>query len=72
MRAETDDDSEFGLGPGMIDPISRADRAIEGYQELWEIRSTPESFDSGGEGVVKPEETPVPRLLPGETEADRA
>jgi hypothetical protein len=64
------DESEFGLGPGMIDPTSRADRAIEGYQELQEIYSRPKTF--GGLGTPRlPEETPVPRLLPGESELDR-
>lgn len=34
------DHSEFGGGPGMIDPMVRQDRALEGHQELWEIYAT--------------------------------
>lgn len=69
------DESEFGLGTGMIDSTARGERAIEGYQELWEIYSLPHTFDGSLDeqgGRPSPETTPVPRLLPGETEADRA
>jgi hypothetical protein len=56
----------------MIDPGLRADRALPLHQELWEIYAVPKTFDESSEaGLVPPEETPVPRLLPGETEADR-
>lgn len=65
------EESEFGLGPGMIDARARADRALESYQEAWEIKAMPKSFDNSLPGRLPPEETPVPRLLPGETEADR-
>lgn len=69
--------SEFGLGTGMIDPGERADRALPLHQELWEIAALPKTFDGSGKGLPggarrAPEETPVPRLMPGETEADRA
>lgn len=71
------DESEFGLGSGMIDPGMRADGALPVEQEMWLIKSRPKTFDgseTGLPGGVRPalEDTPVPRLLPGETEADRA
>lgn len=72
------EESEFGLGEGMIDPVLRADGrdAMPEHQQLWEIYALPKTFGGsalglpGGERPV-PEETPVPRLLPGEKEADR-
>lgn len=65
-------ETEFGLGTGMIDDRARADRAIPLHQELWENYAVPKTFDGSSEaGLVPPEETPVPRLLPGEKEADR-
>lgn len=67
-------ESEFGLGTGMIDETSRADRAIPAHQELWEIYAVPKTFDGSmlpGE-PQPPETTPVPRLLPGESETDRS
>lgn len=76
--ADSFDESEFGLGTGMIDSRMRTDGrdALSPHQELWEIRSRPKTF--GGSALGLPggerpatEETPVPRLLPGETEADR-
>lgn len=72
--ADDDQESEFGLGPGMIDPIRREGRFISAEEELMEIYSLPKTFDKsldlqGGRPDVA--ETPVPRLLPGETEADR-
>jgi hypothetical protein len=69
--AESANESEFGLGAGMIDPIARADRAIPEYQQGWEIAALPKTFDGSMPDRKEPEETPVPRLLPGETEADR-
>lgn len=70
---DSDDESEFGLGRDMIDSGLRADRALPLHQELTEIYSLPKSFDGSSEaGLVPPEETPVPRLLPGEKESDRA
>lgn len=69
---DSDDESEFGLGRGMIDSGLRADRALPLHQELWEINAVPKTFDGSSEaGLVPPEETPVPRLLPGEVESDR-
>lgn len=66
-------ESEFGLGAGAIDPISRIDRTLPAHQELAEIYATAKSF--GGsllpEEPLPPAETPVPRLLPGEVESDR-
>ena len=70
--ADDPNESEFGLGPGMIDPVARADRAIPVHQELWEIGALPKTFDGSLADRPEPEETPVPRLLPGETELDRA
>ncbi len=70
--------SEFGLGEGMIDPVMRRDGrdALPGYMEGWEIRSLPQTFGGSAAGLPggerpEPEETPVPRLLPGEKETDR-
>lgn len=59
------EESEFGLGEGMIDPGMRQDRVLPVEQQLWEIaaRRDPETLDVS--------EVPVPRLLPGEEEADR-
>lgn len=66
------DESEFGLGPGLIDPISRANRNVSAYQEAMEIRALPKTFGgSGGDVERDPATTPLPKLLPGETEADR-
>jgi len=71
--ADSVDESEFGLGEGFIDPISRAARSMPEHQQLAEIYSLPKTFDgSGGDVERDPTTTPVPRLLPGETEADRA
>lgn len=67
------EESEFGVGVGFIDPISRVDRSMPEHQFLAEIFALPKTFDgSGGDAERDPETTPVPRLLPGETEADRA
>lgn len=76
--ADSLEESEFGLGEGMIDPVLRAEGrdAMPGHQQLWEIYARPKTFDDSALGLPggeRPavEETPVPRLLPGETEADR-
>jgi len=55
----------------MIDEEMRAVRAIPPYMEGWEIAALPKTFDGSNPDRKPPEETPVPRLLPGETEADR-
>jgi hypothetical protein len=73
---ESVEQSEFGLGSGMIDPGERADRSLPVHQELWEIKSRPKTYagsEAGLPGGERPalEDTPVPRLAPGETEADR-
>lgn len=34
------DHSEFGGGPGLIDPVLRKDRVLEGHQALLEIYAT--------------------------------
>lgn len=65
------DESEFGIGVGMIDEVSRANRVVTAEQELMEIYSLPKTFDNSMPDRPTPETTPVPRLLPGETEADR-
>jgi len=70
--AESDDQSEFGLGSGMLDPGERAARTLAPWQEMAEIKAVPKSFDGSMPNRPAPEVTPVPRLLPGETEADRA
>lgn len=67
-------ESEFGLGPGLIDPQNRANRSLPVEQQLMEIYALPRTFDSADAPSVPhqtPDTTPVPRLLPGETEADR-
>jgi hypothetical protein len=66
-------ESEFGLGPGLIDPQLRANRALTAEQELQEIYALPKTFDGAANGIPAAEQatTPLPRLLPGETEADR-
>lgn len=73
MKHEVDDpnESEFGLGPGIIDPVNRANRVLEPWQELAEIAALPKTFDGSMPDRKTPDKTPVPRLLPGETEADR-
>lgn len=69
--AESWDESEFGLGSGMIDPLSRAGRFIGPHQELMEIYALPKTFDGSMPDRPAQETTPVPRLLPGEEETDR-
>lgn len=74
--ANSVDQSEFGLGPGMIDPVSRRNRTLPVEQQMWEIKSRPKTFGGSAAGLPggeRPEldETPVPRLLPGEEAADR-
>lgn len=67
------EESEFGLGEGMIDSTMRSEGrdAMPGYMQGWEIAALPKTFDGSNPNRLPPEETPVPRLLPGETEADR-
>ena len=70
---ESWEESEFGLGNGMMDTGERADRSLPVHQLLWEIYAVPKTFDgSSSAGLVSPQETPVPRLAPGEEESDRA
>lgn len=58
----------------MIDPMLRSNRGLSVEQQLQEIYAKPKTFDSAANNIQQgdPETTPVPRLLPGETEADRA
>ena len=72
--ADSGDESEFGLGPGVIDPYLRSNRALTTEQQLQEIYALPKTFDSEANGIIRPAQdvTPVPRLLPGEEETDRA
>jgi hypothetical protein len=70
--ADSWDQSEFGLGEGLIDAGERADRSLPVHQQLSEIYALPKTFDKSMPDRPTAEETPVPRLLPGETEADRA
>jgi hypothetical protein len=65
------DESEFGLGEGFIDPVSRAARNVTPEQELAEIYALPKSFDGSYPNRKTAAQTPVPRLLPGEQETDR-
>lgn len=70
--ADSPDESEFGLGLGLIDPVTRAGRSgMPLHQELSEIYSRPKTFNEGLTERPNLEDTPVPRLLPGEEEADR-
>jgi hypothetical protein len=76
MKHDADDDqeSEFGLGEGMIDPANRQNRVLEPWQEMAEIKALPKTFDKSLDlqgGRPTPDTTPVPRLLPGELESDR-
>lgn len=59
---------------GLIDPQVRSNRALTTEQQLQEIYALPKTFDSEANNIKRPnpEDTPVPRLLSGETEADRA
>ena len=68
------DHSEFGGGPGMIDPQRRADRVLEPHEELWEIKATNPASASATAGEVDAtaactieelSEVPVPRTLTG-------
>lgn len=74
MARNVDDDqeSEFGLDPGAIDPVQREGRFITPEQSLMEIYALPKTFDGTMPDRPDVAVTPVPRLLPGETEADRA
>lgn len=67
------DESEFGLGEGMIDPTMRVDGrdALPVHQQQWEIMAMPRSFDGSAGERPDASETPVPRLLPGEEASDR-
>jgi len=69
--ADSFDESEFGLGRDFIDPVSRAARSMPEHQQLAEIYSLPKTFDGSLPERPTVEETPVPRLLPGEVESDR-
>jgi hypothetical protein len=71
--ADSADESEFGLGPGLIDPYLRSNRALSTEQQLQEIYALPKTFDAEANNISRPapDVTPVPRLAPGETEADR-
>lgn len=71
--ADSWDESEFGLGPGMIDETLRVDGrdAMPVHMLGWEIGALPKSFDGSFPNRTSAEETPVPRLLPGETASDR-
>lgn len=62
------DHSEFGGGPGMIDPQRRADRVLDPHEEGWEIKATnpaSESASATGSGTEELSEVPVPRVLDG-------
>lgn len=76
--------SEFGLPEGLIPDELRVQRreALQPWQEMQEVSAVP---DFGGEAEaaaavsagradareLNPETAPLPRLLPGETIADR-
>lgn len=69
-------ESEFGADEGLIDAVRREGRFLDPHEERMEILALPKTFggsELGLEGGARPtvETTPVPRLLPGEREADR-
>ena len=68
---DSDDESEFGLGVGMMDEVQRASGrdALPVYQGQWEIMALPKTFDNSMPDRPAVEETPVPRLLPGDGRA---
>jgi hypothetical protein len=68
---DDDQETEFGLGEGFIDPTNRENRQITPEQELAEIYALPKTFDNSMPNRQTPDTTPVPRLLPGELESDR-
>lgn len=64
--ANSEEQSEFGLGEGMIDPGERLDRTLSLWQEMAEIKALPKTFagsETGLPGGKRPtvETTPVPR-----------
>lgn len=71
--ADSNDESEFGLGEGMMDATQRADGrdALSVHQQQWEIMALPKTFDGSMPDRPDVETTPVPRLAPGEEESDR-
>jgi hypothetical protein len=74
---ESFDESEYGLPEGLIEEGVREGRTgMSVEQSLQEIYARPKTFggsEAGLPGGERPdvETTPVPRLLPGETEEDR-
>lgn len=54
------DHTEFGGGPGLIDPQRRKDRVLEPHEEIWEIKATNPSV--ADEDLA---EVPIPRVLKG-------
>lgn len=69
---DSDDQSEFGLGTGMLDPGERLARTLAPWQEAAEIKALPKTFDGSMPNRPTPETTPVPRLAPGEQASDRS
>lgn len=55
------DHTEFGGGPGLIDPVLRQDRNITGPQALMEIYATDPTDDQSDPALVNLE-TRAPRL----------
>ena len=50
------DHTEFGGGPGLIDPVVREDRALEPHQEPWEVYATnPAPPPEGQEAELDPQ-----------------
>jgi hypothetical protein len=70
-NGDDDQESEFGLGAGLIDPVSRANRVVSNEQQMQEIYALPKTFDRSMPNRQPQSVTPVPRLLPGESESDR-
>lgn len=44
--------TEFGGGPGMIDPVLREDRILKPEQQLWEIYATEPAPPSAAHGAT--------------------
>jgi hypothetical protein len=69
---ESEDSTEFGGDIGMFFTIERSSRSLPTHQQLWEIAARTHPFGGVGTPALPVDKTPVPKLLPGETEADRA
>lgn len=49
--------TQFGGGPGMVDPMVREDRVLEPHQEVWEIYATNPAAPAAARGDTPEERT---------------